>query len=429
MLLCDADGTISRYAVYRNGVLLGQSQSTGFPRAQPGAVHGVSLHRRGDRRRRAPLTPRSALDAVTQAPLPATGPAYAYMLATTSKKLRRSAAPLPAGRDRLADLLPRRPQPLDLGPGRPARDRLGAPARDRRRAAHREPRTRRRCTRCSRARRTGTRSVARISALVATYGYDGVNIDFEAGPGGRPRENLVAFASELSQTLHAQGARLTMAVGAMTGPTLIGRNGFYDLAALAAVCDHLFVMAWDLHWAGSAAGPVADATWVARVIAYAGTARTPRASPSAPSCTASTGRWGPGDAVRMGRHDRDVGVARGDGDLGCRRAGAVLHLLGQGERPAHGVFRERAKRSGPLRPGTGSRPRRRSSAPRRRRPGDMEHSVTHIVKRVGDMLAGLCWRSLLGGYSCSWRASSGSSRARTCRRSGSIRYSGSTASA
>ena len=63
--------------------------------------------------------------------------------------------------------------------------------------------------------------IARISALVAENGYDGINIDFEAGAAA-DRPLLTAFASQLAQTLHAQGAKLTMAVAAKTGATLTG---------------------------------------------------------------------------------------------------------------------------------------------------------------------------------------------------------------
>jgi spore germination protein YaaH len=109
--------------------------------------------------------------------------------------------------------------------------------------------------------------VQRISALVATYGYDGINIDFEAGA-AEDRPLLTAFMAELAGVLHAQGATVTMAVAAKTGPVLTGRAGFYDYPALAAICDRLFSMAWDLHWATSAAGPISDASWVARIISY-----------------------------------------------------------------------------------------------------------------------------------------------------------------
>ena len=86
-----------------------------------------------------------------------------------------------------------------------------------------------------------------------------------------------------------------MAVAAKTGATLTGRAGFYDYPALAGIADRLFVMAWDLHWATSPSGPISDATWVAED--HQVRHERPEllsASPSARSCTASTGRWAPG---------------------------------------------------------------------------------------------------------------------------------------
>jgi spore germination protein YaaH len=112
-----------------------------------------------------------------------------------------------------------------------------------------------------------TNLIARISDLVATHGYDGINIDFEAGAAA-DRPLLTAFITELAQTLHAQGATLTMAVSAKTGPVLTGRAGFYDYPALAAQCDRLFTMAWDFHWATSPAGGISDVTWVTKIINY-----------------------------------------------------------------------------------------------------------------------------------------------------------------
>ena len=78
----DPDGSVSRYAVYRNGVLLGMPHSTGFLArnlAPATPYHFTVAAIDGGNHR----SPDSAVDTTTQAPLPATGPAYAYMLATT----------------------------------------------------------------------------------------------------------------------------------------------------------------------------------------------------------------------------------------------------------------------------------------------------------------------------------------------------------
>ena len=70
-------------------------------------------------------------------------------------------------------------------------------------------------------------------------------------------------------------------------------------------------MAWDLHWATSPAGPISDATWVGKIIAYIKT--VPNASRfidrhAALRLRLAAGRAG--HAARVGRHDRAAGVAR-----------------------------------------------------------------------------------------------------------------------
>jgi spore germination protein YaaH/chitodextrinase len=261
----DSDGTVMRYAVYRNGVMLGQPHSTGFlashlAPATPYSFTVVAIDGGGHR------SPASALAATTQAPLPATGPAYAYMLATTGasfEDLQRHYMQIAAvsptyyhlgtdltilGQDDALVTGWARLRGIDVEPRVESQD----PA-----ILH--------ALLSSDANRSAL--VARISALVAEYGYDGINIDFEAGA-ATDRPLLTAFASQLAQTLHAQGAKLTMAVAAKTGATLTGRAGFYDYPALAGIADRLFVMAWDLHWATSPAGPISDATWVGKIIKY-----------------------------------------------------------------------------------------------------------------------------------------------------------------
>ena len=142
-----------RYAVYRNGVLLGQPAATGFlarslAPATPYRFTVAAIDGAGHR------SPEGVLDTATQAPLPATGPAYAYMLATTGtsfedlqRHYRQIAVVSPTyywlGRDLAIQ-----------GQDDPAGDELGAAARHRRRAARGVARTRRSCTRCSRARPT-----------------------------------------------------------------------------------------------------------------------------------------------------------------------------------------------------------------------------------------------------------------------------------
>jgi Glycosyl hydrolases family 18/Fibronectin type III domain len=261
----DSDGTVRRYAVYRNGVLLGQPHSTGFlashlAPATPYTFTVVAIDGGGHR------SDASALNATTQAPLPATGPAYAYMLASTGASFEDM-------QRHYLQIAAVAPTYFHLGPDLAilGQDDPLVTGWARLRGIDVEPRVESQdpailhALLASDANRSSL--VARISALVAENGYDGINIDFEAGA-ATDRPALTAFASQLAQTLHAQGAKLTMAVAAKTGATLTGRAGFYDYPALAAIADRLFVMAWDLHWATSPWGPISDATWVAKIINY-----------------------------------------------------------------------------------------------------------------------------------------------------------------
>jgi hypothetical protein len=261
----DPDGSVQRYAVYRNGVLLGQPRTTGFlathlAPASPYSFTVVAIDGGGHH------SGTGALDLTTLAPLPATGPAYAYMLATTGASfddLQRHYMQIAAVSPTYFHLGPDlailgQEDPLVTGWARL-------------RGIDVEPRVESQdpailhALLSSDANRSNL--IARISALVAENGYDGINIDFEAGAAS-DRPLLTAFASQLAQTLHAQGAKLTMAVAAKTGATLTGRAGFYDYPALAGIADRLFVMAWDLHWATSPSGPISDATWVGKIIKY-----------------------------------------------------------------------------------------------------------------------------------------------------------------
>ena len=278
--------------MYRNGVLLGQPRSTGFlashlAPATPYTFTVVAIDGGGHR------SAASALDTTTQAPLPATGPAYAYMLATTGasfEDLQRHYMQIAAVS----------PTYFHLGPDLAilGQDDPLVTGWARLRGIDVEPRVESQdpailhALLASAANRSDL--VARISALVAENGYDGINIDFEAGAAA-DRPLLTAFASQLAQTLHAQGAKLTMAVAAKTGATLTGRAGFYDYPALAghrrpAVRDGLGPALGDEPGRPDLRTPPG---W-RRSSSTSRPSRTPRASRSARSCTASTGRWAPG---------------------------------------------------------------------------------------------------------------------------------------
>jgi spore germination protein YaaH len=103
------------------------------------------------------------------------------------------------------------------------------------------------------------------------YRYTGINLDWETGrPEDRGRNS--AFVADLAARLHAAGKKLAVDVSAkFKDDPEHPRSGIYDYRAIAASADHVFVMAWGIHWATSAPGPTADWPWVQKVVSYVNT--------------------------------------------------------------------------------------------------------------------------------------------------------------
>jgi len=107
-----------------------------------------------------------------------------------------------------------------------------------------------------------------ITAYVDQFGYDGVNIDFEAVR-AEDRDALTAFVAELAARLHARGKLLSQAVSAKTVDVMgHPRSTAFDYVELSKHVDAVFVMAWGIHWATSAPGAQDDISWVRRVADY-----------------------------------------------------------------------------------------------------------------------------------------------------------------
>jgi spore germination protein YaaH len=115
---------------------------------------------------------------------------------------------------------------------------------------------------------TRARWLDQLTQLARDVGYDGISIDFEAGP-PEARDALSSFVEELSRRLHADGRLLAIAVSAKVRdiPTH-PRSGIFDYPRLADAADYLFLMAWGLHWSTSAPGPQDDLTWARQVVDY-----------------------------------------------------------------------------------------------------------------------------------------------------------------
>ncbi len=113
--------------------------------------------------------------------------------------------------------------------------------------------------------------VQRLLDEVEQYGYDGLDIDFEAVPDGE-RDYFTAFIRELAAGLHAQGRLLAIAIHARTSDEGGAAGaGAQDWHAIGQAVDRFRIMTYDYHWRGGGPGPVAPIYWVQQVVEYAET--------------------------------------------------------------------------------------------------------------------------------------------------------------
>ncbi|WP_404477748.1 glycosyltransferase [Novosphingobium sp. BL-52-GroH] len=96
----------------------------------------------------------------------------------------------------------------------------------------------------------------RLGAMVAQRREAGLVMDFEALP-ARAMPDYVQFLRELRKAL-PQGSRLAVTVPAETAD--------WPLEALAKVSDKIIFMAYDQHWEGGEAGPIAAQDWFVREV-------------------------------------------------------------------------------------------------------------------------------------------------------------------
>lgn len=117
------------------------------------------------------------------------------------------------------------------------------------------------------------RRAAHIAALVneaVTYGYDGIEIDYESLNGETDREAFSLFIEELAAALHAQGKLLAIAVHPKTSePGTWAGPQAQDWRRLGAAVDRFRVMTYDYHWSGSDPGPIAPLWWMEDVLDFA----------------------------------------------------------------------------------------------------------------------------------------------------------------
>jgi len=114
-----------------------------------------------------------------------------------------------------------------------------------------------------------TRHINDIVALVQRENYDGIDIDYEDLP-ATDRQVFTTFVTRLADALHDKNRILTIALFAKTDEAGEDqRNAGQDYKAIGAAADEVRLMAYDYHWSGSTAGPVAPMPWVRDVLTYA----------------------------------------------------------------------------------------------------------------------------------------------------------------
>ncbi len=120
------------------------------------------------------------------------------------------------------------------------------------------------------------RAMESLLALCEQDGFDGINLDFEGVPPS-DRQAYSNFVGQLADLLHRYGYYLTLSVPAETNDEPHDSwTGAYDYKTLGKEADLVMVMAYDQHYAGGSAGPIASTAWVRQVSNYAARTIPPR---------------------------------------------------------------------------------------------------------------------------------------------------------
>ncbi len=105
-----------------------------------------------------------------------------------------------------------------------------------------------------------------LAAAVDEYNLDGVNIDLE-NLTETQRDDYVDFTRQLRALMPDK--TIAVAVAANPDGLETGWQGSYDYTGLAEYCDYLFVLAYDEHYFGGPAGPIASYNFLERSLRYA----------------------------------------------------------------------------------------------------------------------------------------------------------------
>ena len=96
------------------------------------------------------------------------------------------------------------------------------------------------------------RLISAITSFVETNKFGGICVDFEEPPTAS-QANLLMFVQELHDVFAPKGLTVLQAVPF--------DDSDWNYKSYGAVSDYVMLMAYDQHWAGSDAGPIASQTW------------------------------------------------------------------------------------------------------------------------------------------------------------------------
>ncbi len=254
-------GRVVGYRVYRSGTLLGQVADTSYVASNlaPGQSYSFTVQAVDSHSQVSDLS--APATATTAAPVPTTGSAHAYLLATTDQSFADFRAhymnigvvhPTYFQCNRATTAIEGRDDPLVT---------QWAQARRVKVLARYDCQDATAIDRILNDAATRAATLNGLTDLAARYGYDGISIDFEAGAASN-RAALTSFIAELGRRLHASGRLLSMAVSPKSVDSPAHpRSGIFDYPALVPNVDWIFVMNWGIHWATSAPGPVSELPW------------------------------------------------------------------------------------------------------------------------------------------------------------------------
>lgn len=108
---------------------------------------------------------------------------------------------------------------------------------------------------------------SQLADYIAEYDLDGINVDIE-NVTHEQRDQYTELIRLLREKIPAE-KEVSVAVAANPNNWQTGWHGSYDYTALAQYADHLVIMAYDEHYEGGGAGPVASMNFVENSIKYA----------------------------------------------------------------------------------------------------------------------------------------------------------------